>query len=84
MEQKRRGRPPKVKPVTTMPTLTEACQVIMREVLQLEDVYISFDHEDLNVCVMWFDETYKARPDEVGKIIEAIKFLKSKQERTPW
>lgn len=86
MEQKkRRGRPPKVaQEPKPMPTLTEACQVIMREVLQLKDVYISFDHEDLHVCVMWYDEQYKARPNEVAEVIEAIKYLKSMQGGIEW
>jgi hypothetical protein len=77
---KRMGRPPMTK-TETKPSIsiTEACDVLLYITKDIKDFCISFDSKHNEVELMWREEVFKADVVEVPKIVEAVKYLQSKE-----
>lgn len=60
-------------------TMVEASTTLMQLVGSVKDLCISFDHSRSKVDVLWQEEVYQADIDDLPKVIDSIKYLKSKE-----
>ena len=79
---KRRGRPPKAKPVVEvvkLPSIAEACHTLIDVLQQHKNLYLSFDTSRTAVEVMWNDDVYHVAPEEVTRLAECVDYLESRR-----
>jgi hypothetical protein len=60
-------------------SIKEACDVLLYITKDIKDFCISFDSKHNEVELMWREEVFKADVVEVPKIVEAVKYLQSKE-----
>jgi hypothetical protein len=60
-------------------SIKEACDVLLYITKDIKDFCISFDHKQSEVELLWHDDVYKVDVVEVPKVIDAIKYLQSKE-----
>lgn len=60
-------------------SIKEACDVLTYLVKDIKELCIAFDNKQSEVEILWHEEVYKADVVEVPKVIDAIKYLQSKE-----
>lgn len=60
-------------------SIKEACDVLLFLTKDIKELCIAFDNKQSEVEILWHEEVYKADVVEVPKVIDAIKYLQSKE-----
>ena len=60
-------------------SIKEACDVLLFLTKDIKELCIAFDNKHSEVELVWHEEVYKADVVEVPKVIDAIKYLQSKE-----
>lgn len=62
--------------------LVDACELLLDEVEQIEELFISFDHSRSEVEVMWHDWVFQVPTTEIEDTLAYIKYLDDREMMT--
>lgn len=63
--------------VTPSVNIVDASKTIIDLTKRLNNVSISFDHENDKINLMWFDESYYVEVNELPKFVESMEYIQS-------